>query len=301
VFFNILPLALVDGIAYASLIFLVSMGLTLIFGVMGILNVAHGAFYAFGGYAAASFVMFLAPHTDSAILLLASLFVVAALMGTVLGGAMDLLLIRRSLQYDPILKLLLTFGAFLMLGDIQRMIWGAQPYSASQVVSRLGNIQLGDITYTTYQLVIVPVTALTAYVLLEFFLRRTRLGKQTVAITHNREVAIAMGINAQKISMITFIIGAILGALGGALAVPTTSLVPGAGTDMIVLSFAVIATAGLGQISGALIAALLIGITRSIAVYMAPEVEVAVPFIIMVLVLIFRPNGLFTVAQARTI
>ncbi|HLR78678.1 MAG TPA: branched-chain amino acid ABC transporter permease [Burkholderiaceae bacterium] len=300
-FFNILPLALVDGIAYASLIFLVSMGLTLIFGVMGILNVAHGAFYAFGGYAAASFVMFLAPHTDSAILLLASLFVVAALMGTVLGGAMDLLLIRRSLQYDPILKLLLTFGAFLMLGDIQRMIWGAQPYSASQVVSRLGNIQLGDITYTTYQLVIVPVTALTAYVLLEFFLRRTRLGKQTVAITHNREVAIAMGINAQKISMITFIIGAILGALGGALAVPTTSLVPGAGTDMIVLSFAVIATAGLGQISGALIAALLIGITRSIAVYMAPEVEVAVPFIIMVLVLIFRPNGLFTVAQARTI
>lgn len=300
-FFNILPLALVDGIAYASLIFLVSMGLTLIFGVMGILNVAHGAFYAFGGYAAASFIMFIAPQTNSAVALLIGLFVIAALTGTVLGGIMDFVLIRRSLKYDPILKLLLTFGAFLMLEDIQRLIWGAQPYSASQVVGRLGNIQLGDITYTTYQLVVVPVTAILAYLLLEYFLRYTRLGKQTVAITHNREVAIAMGINAQKISMITFIIGAILGALGGALAVPTTSLVPGAGTDMIVLSFAVIATAGLGQISGALIAALLIGIMRSIAVYMAPEVEVAVPYIIMVLVLIFRPNGLFTVAQARTI
>lgn len=300
-FLNILPLALVDGIAYASLIFLVSMGLTLIFGVMGILNVAHGAFYAFGGYAAASAVLFLAPHTGSAVALVLTLFVVAGVVGCFLGGVMDFVLIRRSLAYDPILKLLLTFGAFLMLEDIQRFVWGAQPYSASAVVSRLGNIQLGDITYTTYQLVLVPVTAIVVYLLLEYFLRFTKLGKQTVAITHNREVATALGINAKKISLVTFIIGAMLGTLGGALAVPTTSLVPGAGTDMIVLSFAVVATAGLGQISGALIAALLIGVIRSIAVYMAPEVEVAVPYIIMVLVLIFRPNGLFTVAQARTI
>lgn len=300
-FFNILPLALVDGVAYASLIFLVSMGLTLIFGVMGILNVAHGAFYAVGGYAAATLVGVLAPHTGSAVALLAVLLLVAVGVGLVLGGVMDVLLIRRSLGYDPILKLLLTFGAFLMLEDIQRLIWGAQPYSASEVVSRFGNIQLGNITYTTYQLVIVPVIALVVYGLLEYFLRHTRLGKQTVAVTHHREVATALGINAKKISFVTFVIGAMLGALGGALAVPTTSLVPGAGTDMIVLSFAVVATAGLGQISGAMIAALLIGIVRSIAVYMAPEVEVAVPYIIMVLVLIFRPNGLFTVAQARTI
>lgn len=300
-FLNILPLALVDGVAYASLIFLVSMGLTLIFGVMGILNVAHGAFYAFGGYAAASAVLFLTPHTGSAVALVLTLFVSAVVVGAFLGGLMDFTLIRRSLSYDPILKLLITFGAFLMLEDIQRLIWGAQPYSASEVVSRLGNIQLGDITYTTYQLVLVPATAVIVYLLLEYFLRFTKLGKQTVAITHNREVATALGINAQKISLVTFVIGAMLGALGGALAVPTTSLVPGAGTDMIVLSFAVVATAGLGQISGALIAALLIGVMRSIAVYMAPELEVAVPYIIMVLVLIFRPNGLFTVAQARTI
>jgi branched-chain amino acid transport system permease protein len=298
---DILPLALVDGVAYASLIFLVSMGLTLIFGVMGILNVAHGAFYAFGGYAAASFILFFAPHTDSAAALLLALLLVAIAIGVALGGAMDFLLIRRAQSYDPILKLLITFGAFLMLEDIQRLIWGAQPYSASEVVNRLGNIQLGDITYTTYQLVVVPATAVVVYLLLEYFLRATKLGKQIVAITHNREVATALGINAKKISLVTFVIGAILGTLGGALAVPTTSLVPGAGTDMIVLSFAVVATAGLGQISGALIAALLIGIMRSIAVYMAPELEVAVPYIIMVLVLILRPNGLFTVAQARTI
>ena len=300
-FLNILPLALVDGVAYACLLFLVSMGLTLIFGVMGILNVAHGAFYAFGGYAAASVIIQVAPSTESAILPLILLFVVAAVVGTVLGGLMEVLLIRRAQGYDPILKLLLTFGALLMLEDIQRFIWGAQPYSASEVVGRLGNIELGDITYTTYQLVVVPATAIIAYIGLEYFLRRTNLGKQMVAITHNREVAISLGINASKIGLITFIIGAILGVLGGALASPTTSLVPGAGADMIVLSFAVVATAGLGQITGALIAALLIGIIRSIAVYMAPEFEVAVPYIIMGLVLLVRPHGLFTVAQTRTI
>lgn len=298
---DLLPLALVDGVAYASLLFLVSMGLTLVFGVMGILNVAHGAFYAFGGYTASTLVAYVASMTESSFLLLATLFVAAILVGFILGTIMEFVLIRRAQGYDPILKLLLTFGGFLMLEDVQRMIWGVQPYSASEVVGRLGNIELGGIYYTTYQIVVVPVTALIAYGLLEFFLRRTRLGKQTVATTHNREIATAMGINAKKIGLVTFIIATFLGALGGALAAPTTSLVPGAGTDMIVLSFAVVATAGLGQISGALIAALLIGVMRSISVYMAPEIEVAVPYIIMVLVLIIRPHGLFTVAQARTI
>lgn len=300
-FLNILPLALVDGISYACLLFLVSMGLTLIFGVMGILNIAHGSFYAFGGYAASSFVMLIAPSTQSAIIPLLSLFLTAIVVGIIMGGLMEVVLIRRTLRYDPILKLIITFGAFLMLEDVQRLIWGAQPYSASEVVNRLGNVELGDITYTTYQLIVVPVTALVAYIALELFLKRTNLGKQTVAVTHNREVATALGINARKIGLITFVIGAVLGVLGGAMAAPTTSLVPGAGTDMIVLSFAVVATAGLGQVTGALIAALLIGITRSIAVYMVPELEVAVPYIIMVLVLIVRPYGLFTVAQARTI
>ena len=298
---DLLPLALVDGVAYASLLFLVSMGLTLVFGVMGILNVAHGAFYAFGGYTASTLVAYVASMTESSSLLLATLFAAAILVGFILGTIMEFVLIRRAQGYDPILKLLLTFGGFLMLEDIQRMIWGVQPYSASEVVGRLGNIELGGIYYTTYQIVVVPVTALIAYGLLEFFLRRTRLGKQTVATTHNREIATAMGINAKKIGLVTFIIATFLGALGGALAAPTTSLVPGAGTDMIVLSFAVVATAGLGQISGALLAALMIGVMRSISVYMAPEIEVAVPYIIMVLVLIIRPHGLFTVAQARTI
>jgi branched-chain amino acid transport system permease protein len=188
-----------------------------------------------------------------------------------------------------------------VLEDVQRLVWGTQPATAADIVNRLGTVALGGVTYTRYQLLVVPAVAAVVYLGLLYFLRRTRLGKQIIAVTHHREMATALGINARRIGLLTFVMGAVLGALGGALAAPTTSLVPGAGTDMIVLSFAVVATAGLGQITGALITALLIGLARSLAVYMLPELEVAVPYLIMVAVLLVRPNGLFTVAQARRI
>ncbi|MNJ66095.1 High-affinity branched-chain amino acid transport system permease protein LivH [compost metagenome] len=114
-------------------------------------------------------------------------------------------------------------------------------------------------------------------------------------------MATALGINAKRIAYLTFVVGAMLGSLGGALASPTTSLVPGIGADMIVLSFAVVASAGLGQISGALITALMIGLSRSFCVYLMPELEVVMPYVIMVAVLLVRPQGLFTVAQVRRI
>ena len=299
---DLLPLALADGFSYAGLLFLVALGLTLIFGVMGILNVAHGALYAFGGYAAASLVQFIMSRGDPpSILLVAALFVAALIVGVALGCLLEVGLLRRVQDKDPILQLLITFGAFLILDDLQQLIWGGSPYTASEVSGRLGTIELFGVTYTVYQLLLIPIVALCAYSLLQYFLRHTRIGRQVIAVTHNAEVVTALGIHAKRIRLITFIVGAILGALGGALSVPTTSLVPGVGTDMIVLSFSVVATAGLGQITGALIAALMIGMARSLAVYTFPEFEVVVPYLIMVLVLLIRPYGLFTVAQARKI
>jgi branched-chain amino acid transport system permease protein len=122
-----------------------------------------------------------------------------------------------------------------------------------------------------------------------------------VAVIHNREVATALGIDAARVGTLTFALAGVLGALGGALSVPTTSFVPGLGAEMIVTSFAVIATAGLGQIGGAFIAAVLIGVSRSVAVYTVPELEVVMPYMMMVLVLLIRPHGLFSVAVARKI
>lgn len=298
---DLLLLAVADGISYAGLLFLVALGLTLVFGVVGIVNVAHGSFYAFGGYVAATLVLWAAPRGASTPLLLVALLVAALVVGIVLGAIVEAVLLRRVQDKDPVLQLLVTFAAFMVFEDVQRLIWGASPYTAREVVTRLGTLDLFGVTYTRYQILLIPGISAAAYLLLRRFLGSSRTGKQIVAVTHHREVATALGINAKRIGLVTFVVGGILGALGGALAAPTTSLVPGVGTDMIVLSFSVVATAGLGQLTGALVTSLLIGLARSVAVYAAPEFEVVVPYMIMVAVLLVRPNGLFAVPQARRI
>jgi branched-chain amino acid transport system permease protein len=189
----------------------------------------------------------------------------------------------------------------MIFEDVQRLVWGTQPYFVADVVNQMGTSELMGVVYMNYQLFFVPGAAVAVYFALKWFLNQTLMGKQIVAVTHDREVATALGINAKRIAYLTFVVGAVLGALGGALASPTTSLVPGIGADMIVLSFAVVASAGLGQITGALLTALMIGLSRSFCVYLAPEMEVVMPYLIMVLVLLVRPQGLFTVAQARKI
>jgi branched-chain amino acid transport system permease protein len=157
------------------------------------------------------------------------------------------------------------------------------------------------VNYTSYQVVLLPCVALLTLVGLRYFLRRTLAGAVILAVTEDREAATAIGINARRVYFVTFIIGASLAALGGALASPTTSLVPGMGADMIVLSFAVAATAGLGQIEGTAVTALMIGLARAFIIYIQPEFEVLVPYLLMVLVLLVRPFGLFGAIQTRKI
>ena len=298
---SVFALALMDGVSYAALIFLVALGLTLIFGVMNILNIAHGSLYAWGGYAAATLGIAIAKYGLPPWLGLPALIVAAILVGVLLGSVLEIGLLRRILDKDPILQLLVTFAAFMVLEDLQRMIWGAQPYFVSDVVTQLGTIDVAGVTYTRYQLLLLPAVALAAFFGLRWFLDRTALGRQITAVTHHREVATAMGVNAGRVSLLTIVIGAALGALGGALASPTTSFTPGIGAEMMVLSFAVVATAGLGQIGGAAIAALMIGLARAFAIYLLPELEVLVPYLIMVAVLLVRPQGMFSNVAARRI
>ena len=297
---DIFILAMLDGMSYAGLLFLVALGLTFIFGVVRILNVAHGSLYAFGGYGAASLGLWLGQGSESAVASVLLLVTGAIAVGIVLGTVL-MLLLRQFQDRDPILQLLVTYGTFMIFEDLQRMIWGTQPYFVADVVNQMGTSELLGVVYMNYQLLFVPGAAMAVYFLLKWFLNSTLMGRQIIAVTHDREVATALGINARRIAYLTFVVGAVLGALGGALTSPTTSLVPGIGADMIVLSFAVVASAGLGQITGALITALLIGLSRSFCVYLAPEFEVVMPYLIMVLVLLARPQGLFTVVQARKI
>ncbi len=293
-------LALLDGLTQASLLFLVALGLTLIFGVMRILNVAHGSFFVFGGYAAAKLSLVLASG-ESVTASLVALLAGALLMGLLLGIVIETLLVRRILDKEPVMQLLALFAVFMILEDIQRIAWGASPVSVTHAVDAMGTLQVGVVTYTAYQLVLLPLAAVVVFFGLRWSLGHTRLGRQIMAVTHNREVASAMGINAKRVGLFTFCLGAVMGTLGGALASPTTALVPGMGGEMMVLSFAVVAVAGLGQITGTAIAALLIGMGKAFAVYLFPELDVLVPYLVMLLVLLWRPEGLFAVAQTRRV
>jgi branched-chain amino acid transport system permease protein len=298
---SLIALALMDGVSSAALLFLVALGLTLIFGVMRILNVAHGSLYAWGGYFAATLGLAVGQLALPGWAALPALFLSALVIGGLLGTVLEFTLLRRILDKDPILQLLVTFAAFMVLEDLQRLIWGVQPVFVSEVVTQLGTLNVAGVTYTRYQLLVLPAVAVAAFLGLRWFLGRTALGRQVMAVTHHREVATAMGVNTNRVTWLTIAMGGALGALGGALASPTTSFTPGIGADMMVLSFAVVATAGLGQIGGAALAALMIGMARSFAVYLMPEVEVLMPYLIMVGVLLIRPEGLFSTTAARRI
>lgn len=298
---QIILLAILDGLSYGALLFLVAVGMTIIFGVMNIVNMAHGSTFAIGGYLTATLGAVVVASGLSPIWAAAVIPVAALIVGGLLGGLLESLLIRRIYTKDPVLQLLVTFAAFMIFEDVQRLVWGSNPYSANELVTALGVVEVLGITYTSYQLLALPGVALLVFFALRICLRHTLIGKQVVAVSHHREISTTLGINVKRVCWLTFILGSTLGALAGALSVQTTSWVLGIGAEMIVLSFAVAATAGLGQIEGALIAAVLIGLARSFSVYLLPELEVLTPYIIMTLVLLVRPQGLFSVAQARRV
>ncbi len=292
-------LAICDGLSYAALVFLVSVGLSLIFGVLRIVNVAHGSLYAYGAYTAATLGLLVAPISPW--LTFPALLVASVLVGAIIGGFIERFLLRPVYRREEVLQLLITFAIFMIMDNLQRMIWGVQPIFAAEPVRLLPNISVLGVNYTAYQVLVLPLVALATLFGLRYFLRRTLSGSIIMAVTEDREAATAIGIDAKRVFFVTFIIGATLAALGGALASPTTSLVPGMGTDMIVLSFAVAATAGLGQIEGTAITALMIGMVRAFVIYIQPEFEVLVPYLIMMVVLLIRPMGLFGVNKVRKI
>lgn len=293
---------LFDGAIYASWLFLVAAGLTIIYGVMRVLNMAHGSFYAIGAYSAASLVgwYFAADRGSpylSYLLLLGSALVAGALVGLVIERG----LLRFLQGKDEILMVIVTYALLLILEDATKLVWGVDPYFANQPYRLLGQTEVGaGLRFATYDFALVAVTVaigLAAW----FALERTNKGRLLRAVIHDREVAVAMGVNVNAMFTVTFAIGAVLGALAGALTAPAVSVTPGIGVEVIVLAFAVVVVGGLGSIGGAAAGAILVGLARSVAVHLAPEMELFVIYGVMFLVLAIRPQGLFGPALARRI
>lgn len=297
---SLLFLALLDGLVYGSLLFLVAVGLTMVFGVLRILNIAHGSFYALGAYLAVVLGLFAAHTLGNPWLSYPSLLLAALLVGGALGPLVERFVLRWAYARPEVLQLLITFSLFLILEDVQKLVFGVQPYFLDAPFQLLGSVELGGVPYARYQLALILV-ALAVLLGLRFLLRGTSLGKILVAVVADREMAQALGVNAGRVYLLAFSLGVGLAALGGALASPTVTIAPGLGAEVIVLSFAVVAVGGLGQIEGAAIGALLIGLGRSLAVYLVPELDVVVPYLVMVLVLLVRPVGLLGTVEVRRI
>jgi branched-chain amino acid transport system permease protein len=289
----------VDGLADAALIFFVAVGLTLVFSVMRILNVAHGSFYALGAYVSVVIGLWLTGR-GGPVLGIAALVISPVLIAVLLGPLIERTLLRWTYGRPEALQILVTFGLFLILEDAQKLIFGVQPYSQDAPMQIIGISQIGGIVYLNYQLLLIAMAVVVA-VGLRLLLKHTRIGKLIVTVVADQELAQTLGIDSSRVFILAFSLGVFLAALGGALASPTVGVAPGLGSETIVLAFAVAAIGGLGQIEGAALAAILVGLTRSAAIYFAPEFQPVAPYLVMLAVLLVRPYGLFGSVGLRRI
>jgi branched-chain amino acid transport system permease protein len=295
-----LPTILIDALTYASWLFIVSLGLTLVFGVLKILNIAHGSFYALGAYTAASFVGWAASLKWAPGFSIVAMLLAAVAVAAVLAPATERALLRFFYGRDEVLLVLVTYAMFLILEDATKLLWGANPYYVSEPYGMFGSVSIGQQTYVGYDFVLVGL-AIAVGLLVWWGLNRTRQGKIVLAVMHNAEVAASMGVNISRVYMVAFSIGIFLAAIGGAFTAPMISVQPGVSVGVIVVSFAVVIIGGLGSIQGAAVGALIVGLARSLAVHVAPVAELFSIYIVMAVVLMFRPEGLFQRTQVRKI
>ncbi len=284
---------LLNGIFYAGVLFLISAGLQIIFGVLRIVNFAHAGAYILGIYFTYAIIKMLSPGY-SFLLWMAPL--IAAIFVGLLGLAFERGLLRPIYQRNHLFQILVTAGVVYMVDDLIRFTWGGYSIGVGPLASATLNI--GSVVYTLYKLVIVLV-ALAVAILLQILFRKTDIGRVIRATAHDEEMTKAMGINVNMVKALTFLFGSAIAGLAGGLMLPVTGGWPGVGNEYLVLGFVVIALAGLGSVNGALIAALIIGLVNSIGIQFFPEIELAIIFIIMAVILTVKPSGLFGAAPRR--
>ncbi|MBE0615399.1 MAG: branched-chain amino acid ABC transporter permease [Burkholderiales bacterium] len=291
---------LVDGIFYSAWLFVAAVGLTLIYGVMKIVNLTHGSFYALGAYAGASFTGAWIAHGYPPMLSYAVLLAAAIIITLVFAPLIERGILRFMYAKEEVVILLITYSLFLILEDVIKLIWGVDPYFVSEPYGLLGSFDVGEMTYPTYNLILVGI-AIVSGSGLTLLLQGTRIGKLLRTVIHDPEVSRAMGINVDRFYLVTFTFGSMLAAIGGAFTAPTVSVVPGLGVEIIVLSFAVVVIGGLGSLPGAALGAVIVGLVRSATIHYVPALELFVIYFVMAMVLAFRPRGLFSLAEPRKI
>jgi branched-chain amino acid transport system permease protein len=288
---SILIIQILNSLFYASVLFLIAAGLSLIFGVMRIVNMAHGTFYAVGAFATAWLVAratAMGVPGGWAFLMIPVGALVVALLGVVIEPLLLRPFYRRAEEY----QLLVTFGLLLILEDAIRFLWGGLPLSADPVVDALPIIRFGGLIYPAYNLVVIGIGVLAA-VLLWAVIYRTKFGVMLRATSQDRRMASALGLNVGLVYVSAFAIGCFMAGLGGAIVVPTQTAVLGMGIEALILAFVVVVIGGLGSLLGALVGALIVSFVRTAGIQFFPEIELAVLYLIAAAVLLVKPTGLF--------
>lgn len=272
------------GLVYGMLLFLVASGMTLVFGMMDILNIAHAAFYMLGAYLGFTILM----TTGNFWLAL----VVAPVCVGFVGALVERFFLRKVHSYGHAFELLITFGVFFVITEAVKWIWGDFPRPVDAPLALSGSVQLLGFQYPVYRLFILVISSIVLAGLLYVFLR-TRLGIRIRAAVSDGQMVDALGVNVPRLFLGVFSGGAALAGLAGVVAGPFLSTYPGMGLDMMVDTFVVVVVGGFGSLPGAFIASLMIGEMQSFGILFIPRLALVFQFLLMAVVLIIRPTGLF--------
>ena len=272
----------VNGLVLGGYYLLLALGLSLIFSVGGIVNLAHGAFYALGAYISLEVIKHLGFG--------ASILITPVLVG-ILGIAFERYLLRRFYNADPILSLLLTFGLAMVVEQFIRMVWGAAPLSSIMPPEFKGSWFLGDMMFSKYRLFILAVVAIILCGIW-LLLHKTSFGRVVRAGVQRPDMVAVLGIRLQPYMTAIGVLGVATAALGGVLFGPIATVHPAMGTEIMTVAFVVVIIGGLGSFWGVVLSALLVGVVRGITIHFQPAASEASMYILMFLVLMFRPRGL---------
>jgi len=281
---SLFALQLLNGVEYGLLLFLVASGLTLVFGVLGVLNFAHGSFYMLGAYLA----FWLSERTGSLFL---ALPVGVAVMVAV-GFLVERLAISRLYARDHLSQVLFTYGLVLLFNELQRALFGNEVHGVAAPRVLSGSIALGEVqTWPLYR-AFTSAACLGVAVLIRQVILHTRFGMRVRAGASNAEMVEALGIDVRRLFATLFTAGTALAALAGMLSAPLTTVYPGMGEGVLVLSFVVVVIGGIGSIKGAFIGALLVGLADTFGKVLLPSMASAIVYAVMAAVLLWRPRGL---------
>ncbi|WP_331236167.1 branched-chain amino acid ABC transporter permease [Natronorarus salvus] len=295
-----------NGIYYGFVLFMIASGLTIIFGVLGILNLAHGELYALGAFLVFSVVGFLAgliaAPTDTVtavifgVVVLAGALAAAAVLLPV-GAALEATFVRPIYEREEVYQLLLTYALLLILIDVMKFGWGTSPVSTGTYsgLNRIPTTEVLGFSYPSYNVIVILV-GIAVFAWLVWFFDRTKTGRIVRATAINREMATAIGVSTDRTFTLVFAMGAFFAGFGGAMvSIGPSDAFLEMGLDPLVLSFVVIVIGGLGSLKGALVGALLVGVISrwTVGVFGLPQLELAAPFLLMAIILLAKPEGLY--------